>query len=871
MNIRLTKFKHLIFSLLRRMPMPVIAIVIGLAAGFAVWGVLDQIQSRAIKKIFGDELQQRLDLGSRESLLRFNQYLTNYAATTRLLANHRRLSQYLEPLFWFPEEEVDPVIYEGFRPLWLPDFFERNALLAPSHVALVDTRGRIREIYQAGPEPLPAELLEDTRQWLSDDEEVRPVLIRLADRPYLLVSDRVADTGGYNMGRLMVLVPIDAAFLAASNGSVASDRSLVALIDPDEQRILATDEPGRLALGSMVDDWTDSYLITRQSLPAYEGSNWNMLFATFVPRHSIKRMSRHTVHFERRQRVVAALVFIGVFTLVIYLVSARLNKVLVRMSSFSQRALGIEHPSFSRGGNQLLLLEEWIQQFTQLVLHAREEMRRKHESEMRQTEALKAAIMEASLDAIITLNRDGRMIDCNPTAEQMFGFDAQQALNEAFAQGFVAASDASAFEAMLGESAGHRIGEHQTHVRGELNACRADGMVFPIELSIVPIDLEEERFYTLYIHDITKRKQAEREIRSLARFASESPNPILRASEKGEIVYANVASKPLMDFWNTQPNGLLPEPWCETLQEALGDGNPREREADFASHIFSLLFVPIQDLGYVNVYARDITAVRRAEQESRQHQAELVHVCRLSTMGEVATGMAHELNQPLSAIVNYAKGASRRLQGGMCETEPLVAAMSQISSQAERAGEIIRRLRALVGKQPPIRSRVDLNYLVREVCGFVEFDTERLGVALELDLAAGEIPVDVDLVQIEQVLLNLIRNALDALAEQPADDRLLRIATRTTEATAIVSLTDSGPGIPTARMQRLFDPFFTTKDTGMGMGLPISQTILDNHDGRIWAESNPGQGACFSIQLPVAPPDESEAGEDVTAPDNQTD
>nr|WP_201068656.1 MULTISPECIES: ATP-binding protein [Thiorhodovibrio] len=851
--------------------MPVIAIVIGLAAGFAVWGVLDQIQSRAIKKIFGDELQQRLDLGSRESLLRFNQYLTNYAATTRLLANHRRLSQYLEPLFWFPEEEVDPVIYEGFRPLWLPDFFERNALLAPSHVALVDTRGRIREIYQAGPEPLPAELLEDTRQWLSDDEEVRPVLIRLADRPYLLVSDRVADTGGYNMGRLMVLVPIDAAFLAASNGSVASDRSLVALIDPDEQRILATDEPGRLALGSMVDDWTDSYLITRQSLPAYEGSNWNMLFATFVPRHSIKRMSRHTVHFERRQRVVAALVFIGVFTLVIYLVSARLNKVLVRMSSFSQRALGIEHPSFSRGGNQLLLLEEWIQQFTQLVLHAREEMRRKHESEMRQTEALKAAIMEASLDAIITLNRDGRMIDCNPTAEQMFGFDAQQALNEAFAQGFVAASDASAFEAMLGESAGHRIGEHQTHVRGELNACRADGMVFPIELSIVPIDLEEERFYTLYIHDITKRKQAEREIRSLARFASESPNPILRASEKGEIVYANVASKPLMDFWNTQPNGLLPEPWCETLQEALGDGNPREREADFASHIFSLLFVPIQDLGYVNVYARDITAVRRAEQESRQHQAELVHVCRLSTMGEVATGMAHELNQPLSAIVNYAKGASRRLQGGMCETEPLVAAMSQISSQAERAGEIIRRLRALVGKQPPIRSRVDLNYLVREVCGFVEFDTERLGVALELDLAAGEIPVDVDLVQIEQVLLNLIRNALDALAEQPADDRLLRIATRTTEATAIVSLTDSGPGIPTARMQRLFDPFFTTKDTGMGMGLPISQTILDNHDGRIWAESNPGQGACFSIQLPVAPPDESEAGEDVTAPDNQTD
>jgi hypothetical protein len=162
------------------------------------------------------------------------------------------------------------------------------------------------------------------------------------------------------------------------------------------------------------------------------------------------------------------------------------------------------------------------------------------------------------------------------------------------------------------------------------------------------------------------------------------------------------------------------------VRAALERGKNREREDDQGSQIYSLLFVPIQDLGYVNIYARDITAVRRAEQESRQHQSELVHVCRLSTMGEVATGMAHELNQPLAAIVNYAKGASRRLQGGIGDSEPLVDAMRQISSQAQRAGEIIRRLRALVGKQPPIRSVVDLNYLVREVCGFVEFETGKL-------------------------------------------------------------------------------------------------------------------------------------------------
>jgi C4-dicarboxylate-specific signal transduction histidine kinase len=221
-------------------------------------------------------------------------------------------------------------------------------------------------------------------------------------------------------------------------------------------------------------------------------------------------------------------------------------------------------------------------------------------------------------------------------------------------------------------------------------------------------------------------------------------------------------------------------------------------------------------------------------------------------MGEVATGMAHELNQPLSAIVNYAKGASRRLQGGMLDTEPLVEAMRQISAQAQRAGEIIRRLRALVGKQAPVRSVVDLNYMVREVCGFLEFETGKLALRIELDLAEGEIPVNVDLVQIEQVLLNLVRNALDALEDKPAEERHLAIFTLVRGAEAVVGVADNGPGIAAERMAHLFDPFYTTKETGMGMGLAISQTIIDDHGGEIRAESEPGRGTVFHVHLPLA-------------------
>ena len=178
MKLPRLNLKHRLYQLLRRLPMPVIAILIGLFAGLAVWGVLDQVQSQAVGRIFEQELQARLDLRSRESLLRFDQYMANYAATARLLANHRRLAQYLEPLFWFPEEEITPVVYEGFRPFWLPDFFGRNALLAPSHVLLMDSRARVREIYQASDHALPDEMLLDAQQWVGSGDDVHTVLTR---------------------------------------------------------------------------------------------------------------------------------------------------------------------------------------------------------------------------------------------------------------------------------------------------------------------------------------------------------------------------------------------------------------------------------------------------------------------------------------------------------------------------------------------------------------------------------------------------------------------------------------------------------------------------------------------------------------------
>jgi len=833
--------------------MPVISILVGIAVGLAVWGVLDRIQGRAIKKIADKELEAQLDRRARESLIRFDQYLKNYAITARLLANHRSLAEYLEPLFWSPQAVFEPVVYRKSSPPWLTDFIARNALSPPSHILLVDTRGRIREVYQSGDAELPRELGPGVGEKFMDTGEIHTVVTRLDERPYLLVSDAVEDMGGYRMGDLIMVVPINDEFLAASQRGLSSDLAAVALVDVDEQRILASIDPSLLIPDTRLSEWEDDYLITTQSLLEYEGTDWNLLLATFISHHSVAKMSGRVRNFEQQQRVRAALVYILVFTLVIYLVSARLNKVLKRMAGFSRRALGIEHPGFKRGANQMVLLEEWIQHFTQLVLKAREEMSRRHASEMRVSEALKAAIMEASLDSIITLSRKGKVIELNPTAERTLALTRDQAIGASFSKLFLTQDGRRRFLGLLKDSRRARREGRISQARGQLMAHRADGSELPVELSIVPIQLDDKFVYTVYMHDITKRREAEREIKSLARFAGESPDPILRVGPSGLVVYANAASVPLLGAWGMQEGGLLPAERIEEVGEALGGGRSLERETEIDDRIYSLLFAPIQELDYVNIYARDITAVRRAEQESRRHQAELVHVCRLSTMGEVATGMAHELNQPLSAIVNFANGCSRRLQGNLGPRQELLDAMGQITTQAQRASEIIRRLRTLVGKQPPIQSEVDLNHLVREVCSFVEFDTDKMGFAIELDPEPDGITVDVDLVQIEQVLLNLVQNALDALQEVPPSARRLTVRTRLIGEEAEAVVRDSGPGIEPERMQSLFEPFFTTKESGMGMGLPISQTILENHGGSIRAESIPGEGAVFFIRLPVAP------------------
>ncbi|WP_321528734.1 PhnD/SsuA/transferrin family substrate-binding protein [Sedimenticola selenatireducens] len=258
-------------------------------------------------------------------------------------------------------------------------------------------------------------------------------------------------------------------------------------------------------------------------------------------------------------------------------------------------------------------------------------------------------------------------------------------------------------------------------------------------------------------------------------------------------------------------------------------------------------------VGSVVVF-RDISDRKRISEEARQHQDDLAHVARLSTMGEMASGIAHEINQPLTAIATNAHACIRMLESHSGETERVIDVMERIGSQAARAGEIIRHLRQFVKKEQPELSRIDINEVINEVITLLRTEIRKFEVKIALDLDERIGKVMALHVQIDQVILNLARNAIEAMADIQEGTRLLSIATSNQPDDYVrVTITDTGPGLDPAVADQLFNPFVTTKPSGMGLGLSISQGIIEAHKGRIFVEPGEGRGARFVFLLPTSP------------------
>ncbi len=220
-------------------------------------------------------------------------------------------------------------------------------------------------------------------------------------------------------------------------------------------------------------------------------------------------------------------------------------------------------------------------------------------------------------------------------------------------------------------------------------------------------------------------------------------------------------------------------------------------------------------------------------------------------MGEMASTLAHELNQPLAAIASYSNGCINRLGSEGFDRSEILDVQQRIARQARRAGEIIRRVHDFVRRSEPQRAPIDLNAVIRDAVGLIEADARKRQMGILTELAPGLPTILADAVMIEQIIVNLVRNGMDAMRDTPLSRRQIRIRTSLDGQHAYVRISDHGAGIPPETVARLFEPFFTTKPEGMGMGLNICRSIAELHHGRLAFEADPEGGTIFTLSLPV--------------------
>lgn len=483
------------------------------------------------------------------------------------------------------------------------------------------------------------------------------------------------------------------------------------------------------------------------------------------------------------------------------------------------------------------------------------------------------AILGAAVDGIIVIDANGIVREFNPAAARLFGYTPTEVLGQNV-------------HMLMG---GHYHREHDEYIARykrtgeariigigrEVVGRRKDGSEFPLELSVGEIEDEGLRGFVGLIRDITQRRAIENQLaereEELRLTFEQAPMAIATCDLQGHLLTANPAFSALF------ATGERPLSMTCLRTLAVGDDQPRIDQAlneldvgsidhtqfssrfhnptggmHYADVVMALVRNSQGQAAFVVVEIMDRTAEVLAANEAAAHREQLAQVGRLGTLGEMAAGIAHEINQPLTAVATYARAGQRLLNAANTSPEVIASTLEKIAQQAERAGSIIEKIRRFVRHREPEVSDQPLSAIFDDIHTLAEVDLRRQGLRLEPQLEPDLPPVRVDAVQIQQVLLNLIRNAADAMQTQRQDDRILMQARRHGRDWLEIAVEDSGPGLDAAVLERLFEPFTSTKDRGFGLGLSICKSLIDAHGGELSHEAGTQLGgARFRILLPV--------------------
>ncbi|MFQ5717693.1 MAG: PAS domain S-box protein, partial [Nitrospinales bacterium] len=389
--------------------------------------------------------------------------------------------------------------------------------------------------------------------------------------------------------------------------------------------------------------------------------------------------------------------------------------------------------------------------------------------------------------------------------------------------------------------------------RGEFHNKKKNGELFWEVVSVSPIKNQdgETTHFLAVKEDITARKRTQEEIKSLSKFPSENPGPVLRLSSDGKILYANNAGRLLLKHWNREMGQAAPIDWQKNILQVLSSRSSKDVEIDIKDRTFAFQISPIPDMGYVNIYGRDITERKRAEERLKKSREQLVHAEKLSAIGKLAASMAHEFNNPIYGIRNVLEQIEERIPMNDAYKEMAGLAVRECN----RVAELIWKLQDFDRPSSGIIAPMDIHEVINDMLILSQKKLKERKITLEKRYADDMPMIRGVADQIRQVVLNLIQNAEEAI---PEDGGKITIRTAARDKTIEVHIQNTGRCISPENMKMIFDPFFTTKSSvkGTGLGLSVSYGIVKSHGGDIQVNSKPGRGATFIVSLPRELPNE---------------